>query len=75
MLKCKICGKEIVNRDYCTLHENAYQNLIEKFELWKKALNLSWKDYLNKIIENTLTGTKAKEVAEALLSEENKSSI
>jgi len=66
-LECKICGKKTTNKDYCVLHEKAYRNLVEKFELWKKALNLSWKDYLNKIVNNSFTGIKAKEVAEALL--------
>ena len=69
MLKCKICGKEAVNEGYCVLHGKAYRNLIEKFETWKKALDLSWKDYLNEIVKNPFAGTKAKEVAEALLSE------
>lgn len=69
MLSCKICGKETVNKNYCALHEKAYQNLMEKFETWKEALDLSWKDYLNEIIKNLFAGTKAKEVAESLLSE------
>jgi len=41
---------------------------LEKFELWKKALNLSWKDYLDSIINNPFAGTKAREAAEALSS-------
>ncbi len=52
------------------LHEKARQNLMEKFEAWKKALDLSWKDYLKEIIQNPLTGTRAREVAEALLVEQ-----
>lgn len=70
MLKCKICGKEAVNEDYCVLHKKTYRNLIEQFETWKKALGISWKDYLNEIVKNPFTGTKAKEVAETLLSKE-----
>jgi len=72
-LKCKICSKEAVSHDYCILHENAYQNLNEKFETWKGALDISWDDYLNEIIKNPLTGVKAREVAEALLSKTIKS--
>ena len=67
-MKCKICSKEAINEEYCLLHEKAYQNLMEKFETCKKALNVSWEDYLDAIIENPSAGTKAKEVAEALLS-------
>ena len=70
MLKCKICGKEAANEDYCVLHEKAYRNLMERFETWKKALGVSWKDYLREIVKNPFTGTKAKEVAENLLSKE-----
>lgn len=69
MLKCKICSKETANKDYCSLHERAYQNLMDKFEMWKKALNISWKNYLNEIIKNPFAGIKVKEVAEHLLSE------
>jgi hypothetical protein len=68
-VKCKICSRQAVSKDYCSLHETAYRNLTEKFEQWKKALDIPWKDYLNKITENPLTGAKAREVAEALLSE------
>jgi hypothetical protein len=70
MLKCKVCGKEPVNMDYCVLHEKAYRNLMEQFELWEKALGISWKDYLKEIVKNPFTGTKVKEVAETLLSKE-----
>jgi hypothetical protein len=71
-LKCKICSKEALSNDYCMLHEKAYQILMGKFETWKRALDLSWKDYLNEIVKHPLTGTKAREVAEALLSKQNK---
>ncbi len=69
MVKCKICGKEAENESYCVLHGKAYRSLTEKFEAWKKALEVSFEDYLRGIIKNSLTGTKVKEVAEALLSE------
>ncbi|MFP3985575.1 MAG: hypothetical protein ACLFU9_06390 [Candidatus Bathyarchaeia archaeon] len=73
-MKCKICDNEAVNSDYCILHKKAYQNLMEKFEAWKNALDLSWKDYLKEVIANPLTGTKAKEAAEALLTEKTPTS-
>ncbi len=68
-MKCKICDKHAASRDYCALHAKAHQNLTRKFELWRKALNLSWKEYLSEIIKNPFTGIKAREVAEALLIE------
>lgn len=74
-LKCKICSKEAVSNGYCMLHEKAHQNLTEKFETWKGALGISWKNYLNEIIKNPSTGVKAREVAEALLSIHNKTNL
>ncbi len=68
-MHCKVCSRKATSKGYCMLHEKAYQNLIEKFEVWKKALTISWKGYLEEIINNPLTGTKAREVAEVLLLE------
>lgn len=68
-MKCRICDRDSSSRAYCILHAKAYQNLTEKFEIWRKALDLSWKEYLSEIIKNPFTGIKAREVAEALLIE------
>lgn len=66
ILKCKICDKEAVDA-YCELHEKAYKNLMKKYEVWKKALDISWKDYLKEVAKNTHTGSWVKEVAEQLM--------
>jgi hypothetical protein len=67
--KCKICSKETSEKDdYCELHAKAYENIIKKYDVWKKALNITWNDYLNEILKNPLTGISAKEVAQQLLS-------
>jgi hypothetical protein len=69
--KCKICNKETSEKDeYCELHAKAYENIIRKYVVWKKALNIVWDDYLNEILKNPLTGMSAKEVAQQLLSNE-----
>ncbi len=68
-MKCKLCNKEAAHKDYCELHGKACRNLMEKYGAWKKALGLSWVDFLNQVAQNPSTGTKAREVAEALLSE------
>jgi len=68
-LKCKICDKEAVNT-YCELHEKAYRNLMEKYEVWKKALDISWKDYLREVAKNAYAGSLVKEVAEQLMKSE-----
>ena len=65
-MKCIVCDKESVEK-YCGLHEEAYLNLVHKFEAWKRATGVSWKEYLKELVENSYTGVWAKEVAEHLL--------
>jgi hypothetical protein len=63
---CIVCGKESSKR-YCVFHEKAYLNVVLKFEAWQQALGIYWKEYLKAVVENSYTGTWAKEVAEHLL--------
>jgi hypothetical protein len=65
-MKCKICGEEAIESDYCKSHTKAYKSIIGKYDLWKKALEISWKEYLSEIAKNPLTGEWAREVAEYL---------
>ncbi len=65
-MKCKICDKE-ANERYCELHEKAYKNIVEKYDQWKNALDLSWKEYLKELAKNPYTGSWAKEVVEHLV--------
>jgi len=70
-LRCKVCSREAQTQsEYCELHEKAYQSIRQKFEVWKKASDVEWKEYLENIAKNPLTGTWAREVAENLLSKE-----
>jgi hypothetical protein len=41
----------------------AYENIVEKYVVWRKALKISWEAYLSEIEKNSLTGNWAKEVA------------
>jgi len=71
-LKCKVCSREAQMQPqsrYCELHQKAYGNILKKFEVWKNASNIEWKNYLNEVAKNPFTGTWAKEVAESLLSD------
>ena len=71
MSKCKICSKGTNGKDeYCELHAKAYENVTRKYDDWKKALNIGWKNYLNEILINPLTGESVREVAQQLLSKE-----
>jgi hypothetical protein len=70
-MKCKICSRESVTKGYCQLHWRAYENVVEKFSVWVKALNVSWSQYLLEIQKNSLTGEWAKEVIKYLIEEED----
>jgi len=48
----------------------AHSNIVSKFEVWKKALDISWVDYLVAVQKNSLTGEWAKEVVNYLMKEE-----
>jgi hypothetical protein len=66
-MKCRICEREaICESDYCKLHTKAYDNIVKRYDQWKKALEISWKEYLSEIAKNSLTGEWAKEVAKSL---------
>ena len=68
-MKCKACSREAGERGFCPSHLKAYENIMRKFSFWRKALNITWKDYLSGIEENPLTGEWAKEVARCLIND------
>lgn len=68
-MRCEICGREAESR-FCELHKKAYENLLEKYEVWKRAMGIDWTEYLNKILKNPNTGLWVKEIADKLLSSE-----
>jgi hypothetical protein len=53
----------------------AYESIIEKYELWKRALEISWKEYLSEIVKNPLTGEWVREVAEHLIKSGEKQNV
>ncbi|MEM0057432.1 MAG: hypothetical protein QXG58_01800 [Candidatus Bathyarchaeia archaeon] len=65
-MKCAICSREATENGYCELHAKAYKNILRKYEVWKRAMGISWKEYLSQIVKNPFTGEWAKEVAEHL---------
>ncbi len=71
-MNCKICGRIVQENGYCSLHLKAYKNIVEKFEVWKKASAISWQDYLVEIQKNSLTGEWAKEVSKLLIEDESR---
>ncbi len=69
MPKCRVCGREALEK-YCELHDKAYRNIVQKYEDWRRALEISWKEYLKEVAKNPYTGYWAKEVAEELIKSE-----
>jgi hypothetical protein len=65
-LNCKACSREAEESGYCRLHAKAHESVNRKYNVWKKALEISWKEYLSEIVKNPLTGEWVKEVAEQL---------
>lgn len=65
-MECKICERKANRNGYCKAHLKAYENIVEKYNSWKKALKITWKEYLSEIDKNQLTGEWAKEVAKYL---------
>jgi hypothetical protein len=69
-LKCKVCYRLIDRGDFCAFHLKAYKNITVRYQVWNKALGLSWIEYLYEIRKNSLTGEWAKEVAKYLIDDE-----
>lgn len=70
-MKCRVCSREAVEK-YCELHEKAYRSIVQKYDDWRRAMDISWKEYLNEIAKNPYTGSWAKEVAEQLMKNEDR---
>ena len=75
ILKCKVCDRETNKVDFCVFHFKAYQSVANSYDVWKKALGLSWEEYLSVIEKNSLTGEWAKEVAKYLIDNEVAKSV
>ena len=71
-MNCKICQRKAVTEELCVTHLEAYENIVEKYDCWRKALKLSWREYLSEIERNPLTGEWTKEVASYLSNSEEK---
>ena len=69
-MNCKICFRKSAKNGFCQIHLKAYENIVEKYDFWKKALKISWKEYLSEIMQNALTGEWAKEVVKHLINNE-----
>lgn len=65
---CELCYREKVSEEYCNYHDMAYQNVQNSYADWQQAYeDLSFEEYLQKLIENAATGVWVREVAQRLL--------
>jgi hypothetical protein len=74
-LKCVVCSRKAGEKGYCEPHAKAYEIIVKNYDVWEKAMKISWKEYLSEIIKNPLTGEWAKEVAEHLIKSGEKQSV
>jgi len=65
-LGCTVCNKESENV-FCMSHKRAYENLLQKFEEWKRAMDISWETYLGEVARNPHSGRWVVEVATDLI--------
>jgi len=67
--RCTVCDREKQGDSvYCEHHQAAYSNLEESYPQWRRALGLSWTEYLEKVDKASGTGTWVKEVIKDILS-------
>ncbi|MGA2766865.1 MAG: hypothetical protein ABSF24_00915 [Candidatus Bathyarchaeia archaeon] len=74
-MKCPICNREVGEQGYCKLHAEVYEVVIKKYDRWKKATEISWKEYLREIAKNPLTGEWARIVAQYLTEVEDRKNV
>jgi len=62
-----LCGR-VSDKEYCSLHRRALENMVQSYEYWRKATSIGWREYLGKIKENPNSGIWVVEVCTHLLS-------
>ena len=68
-MSCKICNEELTD-DYCRAHSAAMKNLKETYKIWKKAMDIDWKKYLEAVRRNKNSGEWVVEMCKHLLEKE-----
>ena len=62
-LPCVICKRKTSKEDFCIYHQEAHHNLNKSYADWKEAYGeLSFEEYLTKLISNKQAGNWVKEV-------------
>jgi hypothetical protein len=63
MTKCGICGRDS-DDDLCRYHLEALNNLRVVYDAWKKASEVSWEEYLERLEQIEETGRWVVDVIE-----------
>ncbi|MCL4343804.1 MAG: hypothetical protein JRN26_03750 [Nitrososphaerota archaeon] len=66
-MSCVICGFYANSGKLCFKHAAAAKNLVENYNVWKNAFNISFEEYLHSIIKNRDTGVWAADVARYII--------
>jgi hypothetical protein len=61
---CLICSRATADK-YCEYHYKSFDKLISGYASWKSALgDISWVDYLTKLLDLQETGSSIKDIIE-----------
>jgi hypothetical protein len=61
---CLICARATHDK-YCDYHCKSFDKLVSRYESWKRALGeISWEDYLTKLLELQETGSSIRDIIE-----------
>jgi hypothetical protein len=70
--RCAACYREVVKKSkkYCIFHSQAYDSLQKQYDAWVHAYGaISKRDYMNKLLTLSQTGSWVKEVINEELKE------
>lgn len=62
-MQCQICPRQAKPKSaLCRFHYLALKRLVGRFELWEKAVDVGWPEYLRQVESNPATGLWVREV-------------
>ena len=61
---CLVCSRTTSGK-YCEYHSKSFDKFTSGYEFWKSALGeISWEDYLRKLLELQETGSSIRDIIE-----------
>ncbi len=66
-MNCIICGFYSNGNKLCFKHEAAARSIVENYNIWQMAFNISLEEYLRSILKNKDTGTWVAEMAKYII--------